>query len=383
MKKWFEKWAAEKAKRKEKGLPPVLDYREEAYVSVIPARGRKLIMLVVRRRDEHSNSSHTSLYNKQDPPLSIALYFGVTVSRCFPLAPASIDMLNLFRRRSSAAQPTSTTMGDPQPSKPSPTPTPPPPVFSNRFVQPYEVPDPKGTCHLLLLPDEILASIFTKLDRVSLTRCHRVCISTLSLPTNLTSQLCTRLHDFPIHNSVISLHHLLQCNSLRLNPSALKPSSDPNQIPTSTAELLATLRERLTRFRNFKPKQSFEVELEESDGRLYEFLEGVLLRGVGERRILPRELAVYDLRRLGDWVDIATEADQGDNTHEQMEGGMEDGAGVHGEAEVEDTQSEAGKPVRITRKFGFEIAEFAVDPGADLLVLVEVRYESLAWLMVD
>jgi DNA cross-link repair 1A protein len=29
----FEKWNAEKAKRKEKGLPAIVDYRDETYVS--------------------------------------------------------------------------------------------------------------------------------------------------------------------------------------------------------------------------------------------------------------------------------------------------------------------------------------------------------------
>ena len=33
MKKWFEKWAVEKAKRKEKGLPAVVDYRDPNFVS--------------------------------------------------------------------------------------------------------------------------------------------------------------------------------------------------------------------------------------------------------------------------------------------------------------------------------------------------------------
>lgn len=32
MKKWFEKWQAEKAKRKEKTLPAVVDYRDITYV---------------------------------------------------------------------------------------------------------------------------------------------------------------------------------------------------------------------------------------------------------------------------------------------------------------------------------------------------------------
>lgn len=33
MKKWFEKWSAEKARRKEKNLPAVVEYRDETYVS--------------------------------------------------------------------------------------------------------------------------------------------------------------------------------------------------------------------------------------------------------------------------------------------------------------------------------------------------------------
>lgn len=34
MKKWFEKWLAEKARRKEKNLPAVVDYRDVTYVSL-------------------------------------------------------------------------------------------------------------------------------------------------------------------------------------------------------------------------------------------------------------------------------------------------------------------------------------------------------------
>jgi hypothetical protein len=34
MKKWFEKWSAEKAKRREKNLPAIVEYRDETYVSL-------------------------------------------------------------------------------------------------------------------------------------------------------------------------------------------------------------------------------------------------------------------------------------------------------------------------------------------------------------
>ncbi len=127
------------------------------------------------------------------------------------------------------------------------------------------------------------------------------------------------------------------------------------------------MRERLTRFRNFAPKQSSKLEFEEPEGRLYEYLEGVLLRGVGGRRELPRELAVYDLRKLGEWEDTAIEEVEQDGRAGNVDGGGED------EEVEETTESEAGKGIRTTKKVGFEIAEFAVDPGEDLLVLVEVR----------
>ncbi|WRT69748.1 uncharacterized protein IL334_006739 [Kwoniella shivajii] len=35
MKKWFEKWSAEKARRREKGLPAIVEYRDETFVSAV------------------------------------------------------------------------------------------------------------------------------------------------------------------------------------------------------------------------------------------------------------------------------------------------------------------------------------------------------------
>ena len=66
---------------------------------------------------------------------------------------------------------------------------------------------------------------------------------------------------------------------------------------------------------------------------------------------------MYDLRKMGEWEDAPTEV-----SVKGVEEGVE-----------ETTESEAGKGIRTTRKFDFEISEFAVDPGLDLLVLVEVK----------
>jgi len=70
----------------------------------------------------------------------------------------------------------------------------------------------------------------------------------------------------------------------------------------------------------------------------------------------PREIAVYDLRKLDDWEDTTV-----------------------GDAESDDTEMETATAELATRrshKFDFEIADFAVDPGLDLLVIVEIRYLS-------
>lgn len=109
---------------------------------------------------------------------------------------------------------------------------------------------------------------------------------------------------------------------------------------------------------------------------MYEYLEGVLLRGIGGRREHPRELAVYDLRKLEDWEEVGQEQSQ-DGV--QRDGDVGDGGNEveGGGSEEEVTEEEVGKGIREIKKFDFEMADFAVDPGQDLLIIAEVRYISL------
>jgi len=128
--------------------------------------------------------------------------------------------------------------------------------------------------------------------------------------------------------------------------------------------MLATVRERLTRFRNFVSKSTNEIEFRENEGNLYEYLEGLLIRGVNPvvvgNRLVSKELAVYDLRKLAEWEDDP-DAPVDEN--------------VEPEEDVEETtESEAGQDIRTAKRFNFEISEFAVDPGQDLLVIVEVWF---------
>jgi hypothetical protein len=171
-------------------------------------------------------------------------------------------------------------------------------------------------------------------------------------------------------NANLQLHYTLQCHSLSLNPNVFVASSNINLIPPSPAKLLGDLRERITRFHNFTPKSRQTIPFGEPEGRLYEFLEGVLLRGVAPTgsgaaatRVLPKEVAVYDLRRVNEWEDVTTEI------------GTEAGDGGATEDTVVD-EEEVEDPVRVVKSFDFEVAEFAVDPGQDLLVVVEVCVTS-------
>ncbi|WWD20355.1 hypothetical protein CI109_104831 [Kwoniella shandongensis] len=281
-----------------------------------------------------------------------------------------MSMLDRLRGRTSstsAPTPTSSSAGAETTRAPTTGTTTPTNRPFRRESLPYEKPDPKGTCWLLALPDELLERVFTSLDRVSLTRCYR---------------LCKRLTDLLSTNSSISLHHLLLTSSLTLNPYVTQPNPlNLLQIPPSRVSLLSTLRERLTRFRNFTPKSTTRVDFEESEGRLYEYLEGVLLRNVpppgsnmwGGSRDTGREIAVYELNKVGEWEDVPVDAETQAQAQAQTQTQGEDiVTGDDDEGSVLD-DDEPANDVRRTHTFGFEMQDFAVDPGQDLFVVAEAR----------
>jgi hypothetical protein len=197
-----------------------------------------------------------------------------------------------------------------------------------------------------------------------------------SVDPYLTRQLCKRINDLLSTDVKLQLRYTLQCQSLALNHNIFTPSSNINLVPPTPARLLNDLRERITRFHNFTPKSRQTIPFGEPEGRLYEFLEGILLRGVspgGVRgsRALPREVAVYDLRRLGDWEDLPSAEGEGSGSGQEAEDEtMEE---EEADESIVDGDTVDGETVRTIKKFDFEVAEFAVDPGQDLLVVVEVR----------
>nr|XP_018260252.1 uncharacterized protein I303_07169 [Kwoniella dejecticola CBS 10117]OBR82410.1 hypothetical protein I303_07169 [Kwoniella dejecticola CBS 10117] len=259
----------------------------------------------------------------------------------------------------------------------------------NKVPPKYEIPDKNGVNWLFALPDELLERVFIGLDRMTLSRCFRV---------------CKRLNDLLNTSVPISLSYTLQCNSLRLNPYALLPSNrNANQIPPSKAQLLSTLRDRLSGFRNFEAKSKNSAKFREAEGRLYEYLEGVLLRNVPPPddplrlgRAIGREVAVYELAKGNEWEDVSGRTE----SEEEDQSVIEDKPssyinqptsqmGKHSAKKAEDSSENADtdadeyfdedqlvNDIRKTHKFDFEMQDFAVDPGQDLFVVAEVRHPS-------
>ena len=256
---------------------------------------------------------------------------------------------------------------------------------------------PAEKCPLLDVPEEVLVKVYAKLEYGDLLRCLSVrpfctLLARYGLLTSMDTdkQVCKQVHAHITETPSIALKLLLEASHLRLNPNALLPvPNKPLLLPPSPAQLLETLRERLDRMSSFDPRKKTLIRLMEKDGRLYEYLEGILLRGAsGPIHQLPMEMAVYDIRKLGDWEDEVEEDNQRDavdseertgeskpkydrQTHDWTQSAEDGDATVTETVEVVE-EKELAETLRATKRFGFEIAEFAVDPGQDLLVVVQI-----------
>jgi hypothetical protein len=133
-------------------------------------------------------------------------------------------------------------------------------------------------------------------------------------------QINRAFNNFITTNTALLLHATLHKYALQIPPSVL--------ASTPAATLLSTLRERVTRFRTLSPASSYLVDLEADEGRLYEYLEGVLLRGSGipqrapGRRgatPLPSAVTVYDLTVEKEWETIEVSNEAGPLEEEEEE----------------------------------------------------------------
>ncbi len=190
------------------------------------------------------------------------------------------------------------------------------------------------------------------------------CIQFGATLTPLPHQVCKYFNSILTASPVLLLHFELQGANLSA-PLKVRKS-------TSAKALLGTLRERQTRFRNLAPSRSYNVDLEPDEGRLYEYLEGVLLRGNGLRatrtpRPLPSGTTLYDFTQSGEWETL----DETDVPYSS--GGL---ASVETETDpevIESTEDDAREEY-LKRKWAspFEVKDITMDPGQDLFVAAEM-----------
>lgn len=134
-------------------------------------------------------------------------------------------------------------------------------------------------------------------------------LRTTLISTSLNVQINKAVNEYMTSSASINVYQETLACSLKLNPEATIARKDmPYQMPLTSAEMLSTIRERITRFANLKPKSVTEIPLTRDEGRLYEYLEGVLLRSVGgdddDAPRYGREMVVYDLRAGDEWDDV-------------------------------------------------------------------------------
>lgn len=165
------------------------------------------------------------------------------------------------------------------------------------------------------------------------------------------------------------LHQELEAAALIVPPSIFHK--------TPVRSLLSTLRERQTRFRNLAPAKEFNVQLDRDEWRLYEYLEGKLIRGNGynpsRQRGLPSGATLYDLTVSSEWetVDPITRSYTFEEAKQMEEDGSDDGE----EEEViivGNHMDDTAEYKKQRWQAGFEVKDFTMDPGQDLFVVAEM-----------
>lgn len=225
-----------------------------------------------------------------------------------------------------------------------------------------------SACRILELPEVVLETVFLELDLEESAICRRV---------------CKTFHRILTENAVLILHFELLAASLAA-PLTSRTSK-------SAAALVKLLASRQARFQKFAPDSSFRVKLESDEGRLYEYLEGYLIRGNGLKplsqqqmiqrlmlglnpeALIPHGATIYDLTGGdGEWEDEA-ETSEDAAARDQEDGPT---AYLEEEAEEEMIVRDDGDDVEMYKKKRWEsefaVKDVAMDPGQDLFVVAEM-----------
>ena len=154
-------------------------------------------------------------------------------------------------------------------------------------------------------------------------------------------------------------------------------------IPTSVrqsntaASLLSTIRERQSGFRTIAPSKTYRVNLDDNERRLYEYLEGTLVRGSGSffsAGGMPSGASVYDFTTSSEWETIeaytpsySLSENKDRETSERHQDEEEE------VVEIGEDSDDKEQYVVKRWKAGFEMKDFTIDPGQDLFVIGEMK----------
>jgi len=144
----------------------------------------------------------------------------------------------------------------------------------------------------------------------------------------------------------------------------------------TAASLLSLVRERQSGFRTIAPSRTFRVDLDPDERRLYEYIEGTLLRGNGRYASssrLPAGATLYDLTASSEWETIdAYTPSFGLSEIKEYEEECRDQDEEEEVVIIAEGSDDKEHYKRRRWEANFELKDFTIDPGQDLCIAAEI-----------
>jgi hypothetical protein len=164
------------------------------------------------------------------------------------------------------------------------------------------------------------------------------------------------------------LHQELEATAQVVPPSIRRSDA--------AASLLSTIRERQSGFRTIAPSKTFRVDLDKHERRLYEYLEGTMVRGSGSAFSatgLPSGASVYDFTTSSEWETIdAYTPSYSLSENKEIEANAEQQDEEEEVVEIGEDSDDKEHYVRRHFDGNFEMKDFTIDPGQNLFAIGEM-----------
>lgn len=185
----------------------------------------------------------------------------------------------------------------------------------------------------------------------------------------MTLQVSRYFYELVTTNVQLLLHQELEATG-QVIPTSVRESN-------TAASLLSTIRERQSGFRTIAPSKTYRVDLDHNERRLYEFLEGTLVRGSGSffsSNGLPSGASVYDFTASSEWETIDAYTPSYSLAENAAREAREQSQDEEEEVVVIGEDSDDKEQYILRRwKAGFEMKDFTIDPGQNLFVIGEMQ----------